>query len=87
MPREVELRVLPANFSSGVLYVSHTMLTGTEILADFMKLMLLLGVVCKRSSSITEGVEECVIIQDKFGESAVAKGKHTNFSSLVVLKL
>lgn len=52
------------------------MLTGTEILADFMKLMLLLGVICKRISSITEGVEECVIIQDKFGKSAVARRKH-----------
>lgn len=43
------------------------MLTGPEIFAYFMKLMLLLGVVCKRSSNITEGVEGSVIIQDKLG--------------------
>lgn len=51
------------------------MLTGPEILADLMKLMLLLGVVCKRSSGTTVGVGEGVIIQDKFGKSAVARGK------------
>lgn len=42
---------------------------------------------CKRSSSITEGVGGGVILQDKIGKSAVARGKYTSFSSLVVLKL
>lgn len=63
------------------------MLTCPEISAYFMKLMLLLGVVGKRSSSITEGVGGGVIIQDKIGKSVVARGKYTSFSSLVVLKL
>lgn len=63
------------------------MLTGPEIFAHFMKLMLLLGVVCKKSSSITEVVGGGVIIQEKIGKSSVARGKYTSFSSLVVLKL
>lgn len=59
------------------LYMSHTVLSGPQIFADFMKLMLLLGVVSKRSSSITEGVGGDVIIQGQFGKSAVVRRKHT----------
>lgn len=70
-----------------MLYIPHTVLTGPEIFADFMKLVVLLGVVWKRSSSITERVGGDVVIQDKFGKSAVPRGKHTSFSSLVGLKL
>lgn len=67
--------------------MSHRVLTGPEILAACMKLMLLLGVVCKKSLTITEGVEGDVIIQDQLGKSAVVRRKHTCFSSLVVVKL
>lgn len=56
--------------------MSHTVLTGPEILADLMKVMLLLQVICKKSSDITEGVGAGVIIQDKYGKLAVARGRH-----------
>lgn len=56
--------------------MSHTVLTCPETFAACMKVMLLLGVVCKKSLTITEGVEGDVIIQDQLEKSAVVRRKH-----------